>query len=59
MDVLESVFEAYLSFTCVCKEYLADSSKTSRNSLSLHRAPGPAYGDVRGSAANFPFWPGW
>ncbi|XP_076455159.1 superkiller complex protein 2-like isoform X1 [Babylonia areolata] len=40
------------------EEYLPDSNKTSRNSLSLRRAPGPAYSDVRGSAANMPFWPG-
>lgn len=40
------------------EEYLPDSSKTSRNSLSLNRAPGPSYADVRGSSTNFPFWPG-
>ncbi|KAL8606412.1 hypothetical protein ACOMHN_060317 [Nucella lapillus] len=40
------------------EEYLPDSNKTSRNSLSLRRAPGPTYNDVRGSASNMPFWPG-
>ena len=51
-------FLTCVSFTFVAQEYVADSSRTSRNSLSLQRAPGPSYGDVRGSAANYPFWPG-
>ncbi|KAK7095479.1 superkiller complex protein 2-like [Littorina saxatilis] len=40
------------------EECLSDSSKTSRNSLSLHRMPGPSYTDLRGSSTNYPFWPG-
>ncbi|PVD21624.1 hypothetical protein C0Q70_17423 [Pomacea canaliculata] len=40
------------------EEYIPDSSKTARNSLSLNRAPCPSYSDIRGSSANFPFWPG-
>jgi antiviral helicase SKI2 len=31
---------------------------TARNSSSLLRAPGPPDEGTRGSAANFPFWPG-
>jgi len=31
---------------------------TSRNSSSLQRAPGPPEESTRGSATNFPFWPG-
>lgn len=35
-----------------------DSEKTARNSMSLRRQPGPPENATRGSAINFPFWPG-
>lgn len=37
---------------------LTDSEATSRNSMSLRRQPGPPERATRGSAINFPFWPG-
>ncbi|XP_055896682.1 SKI2 subunit of superkiller complex protein-like [Biomphalaria glabrata] len=44
------------------EEIIPDCSETSRNSLSLRRAPDinsqRAYQDVRGSNINLPFWPG-
>ncbi|CAL1541570.1 unnamed protein product [Lymnaea stagnalis] len=47
-----------LGFT---EEIIPESSETSKNSLSLRRAPGInpwAKQDVRGSNINLPFWPG-
>ncbi|KAK7028228.1 Helicase SKI2W, partial [Halocaridina rubra] len=35
-----------------------DAGATSKNSLSMGRAPGPLEEVVRGSSTNFPFWPG-
>ncbi|XP_063870777.1 superkiller complex protein 2-like [Scylla paramamosain] len=35
-----------------------DAGATSKNSLSLGRAPGPPEEVVRGSTTNYPFWPG-
>lgn len=37
---------------------ISDSEKTARNSMSLRRQPGPPENATRGSAINFPFWPG-
>lgn len=37
---------------------ISDSEKTSKNSMSLRRQPGPPEQATRGSAINFPFWPG-
>nr|CAD7426745.1 unnamed protein product [Timema monikensis] len=38
--------------------YLSDVGTTAKNSMSLTRAPGPMSEATRGSANNFPFWPG-
>jgi antiviral helicase SKI2 len=35
-----------------------EAGTTSRNSTSLRRAPGPPEESTRGSASNYPFWPG-
>jgi hypothetical protein len=36
----------------------AEAGTTARNSTSLRRAPGPPEETTRGSASNYPFWPG-
>jgi antiviral helicase SKI2 len=36
----------------------AAAGTTARNSTSLRRAPGPPEESTRGSASNYPFWPG-
>uniref|UniRef100_A0A8D0DT23 SKI2 subunit of superkiller complex n=1 Tax=Salvator merianae TaxID=96440 RepID=A0A8D0DT23_SALMN len=41
------------------KEALVDNmSLSAKNSLSFQRAPGPPVEALRGSATNYPFWPG-
>ncbi|XP_078502024.1 superkiller complex protein 2 [Lissotriton helveticus] len=37
---------------------LNDTGLSAKNSLSLHRPPGPPTEAVRGSTTNYPFWPG-
>lgn len=37
---------------------VAEAGSTAKNSMSLHRAPGPVTESVRGDPSNFPFWPG-
>lgn len=37
---------------------LEDTGLSVKNSLSLHRPPGPPDQSVRGSSTNYPFWPG-
>jgi antiviral helicase SKI2 len=37
---------------------LAEAGTTAKNSTSLRRAPGPPEETTRGSATNYPFWPG-
>lgn len=37
---------------------VADAESNATNSLSLRRAPGPPETATRGSAVNYPFWPG-
>ncbi|GAB0201588.1 helicase SKI2W [Grus japonensis] len=40
------------------EELLPDVGLSAKNSLSLRRPPGPPGQSLRGSATNFPFWPG-
>ncbi|KAM6184482.1 LOW QUALITY PROTEIN: superkiller complex protein 2, partial [Sarcoramphus papa] len=40
------------------EELLSDVGLSAKNSLSLRRPPGPPGQSLRGSATNFPFWPG-
>ena len=35
-----------------------DAGTTAKNSMSLHRAPGPPDEVTTGSSTNYPFWPG-
>lgn len=37
---------------------IQNAGSNARNSMSLQREPGPADDSTRGSASNFPFWPG-
>jgi len=40
------------------EQRIASAGSTGKNSSSMRRAPGPPEESFRGSASNFPFWPG-
>lgn len=40
------------------EEAIVDADSTATNSMSLRRAPGPPETATKGSAVNYPFWPG-